>query len=167
MENSNGTTAKVAIWIGVGCLVLVVCLMVGAISGVGGLVWLTQAPDDIAVNVNAPVQVDIGDEFLIEVQVINNSTQPSELSSIDISMEYLDGIVISSSTPAFESTDQYESFGIVYQTYYFHQAIAPGGSLTVTFIGEAIAVGDYAGEIDVCVDSDLSCINNILRTIVR
>src|SRR5688572_16462975 len=103
MENSSGTAGKVAIWVGVGCLILVICIVIGSISGVGGLFWLTQAPQDVVATVNAPVQVDVGDQVLIEIEIVNNSAQASDLSSIDISMKYLEGIVISSSTPTFNS----------------------------------------------------------------
>ena len=166
-ENSSNTSLKVAIGVAVGCLVAVLCLVGGAISGVGGLVWLAQPPDDISVTVNAPTQVEIGQEVRLEVIVLNNSSQTSELSSIDISTGYLDGVVISSSTPPYQSTSQYESLGVQYQTYYFDQTIPSGGSLTVILTGEAILTGDHTGEIDVCVGSDFSCINNILRTLVR
>src|SRR5688572_9636304 len=137
MENSNDTAARAAIWIGIGCLVAVICLVVGAISGIGGLFWLSEPPDDIDVAVSAPAQVEIGQEVRIEIIVQNNSSQPSELASIDIGQQYLDGIVIFSSVPGFESTNEYESLGVGYRTYYFDQTISAGGSLTVVFTREA------------------------------
>jgi hypothetical protein len=167
MENSKGTVAKAVIWIGAGCLISVVCLIVGAISGIGWLLWPAKAPENVALHVNIPVQVDVGDEILTEVTVVNNSTQPFELLSINFSGEYLHGMVISSSTPAFESAIQRQPVGVVYQSYSFHQSIAPGESLTVTFTGEAIHAGDYAGEIHVCADADFICIHKILRIVVR
>src|SRR5688572_33284758 len=106
MENSSNDTTKVVLGFAVGCLVVILCLVAATISCVGGILWVSQSPEGIAFNVNAPVQVDVGDTVLIEVQIVNDSAQQAELSSIDVSQEYLDGIVITSSSPAYESTSR-------------------------------------------------------------
>jgi hypothetical protein len=167
MESSNDTTMKTALGVAIGCLVVILCMIGTMVACIGGLVWAVQPPDDIVFNVNAPVQVDAGDTVAIELRVLNNSAEQVELSSIDFDMAYLDGFVITSTDPAYESVDSYESLDVRYQTYYFHEVIAPGATLTVTLTGEALAPGDFSGEISACIHSDFSCIDTILRTVVR
>jgi hypothetical protein len=167
MDDSIDKTVRVAAFTGAGCLVMLVCFLTGAGSAIGGIVWAVQIPEDVLLAIDTPAQVEIGDEVLIEIKVANNSAKTIELSSIDISTGYLEEIEISSSTPLFESTMEYEDgFGMVYQTYYFYLDIPAGESLTVTLKGKAMAQGNPAGEIDVCVNS-VRCFDNILKTIVR
>jgi len=165
MDDSIDKTLKAAAVIVVTLLVMLVCFIAGAASAFGGILWLGEPPDDVVLTIHTPEQVEVGEDVLIEVIVKNNSTQPTEFTRIDISTGYLDGIDISSSAPAFESTVEGESLGLVYRTYYFYQDIAPGESLTVTLEGKAGAEGNYAGEIDVWFG--FGCFNNIFQTIVR
>jgi hypothetical protein len=162
-ENS-GNTGKVALWFfagGLGVVVGVFCIILFCI---GGLVWLGSPPQDIALSVKAPAQMEVGEDLTLEARVVNNSVEQVKLSSIDISLTYLDGIVITSSDPAYKSVASYSSD---FQTYYFDEVIAPGASLVITFMAEAVRTGDLKGELSACIGSDFSCIDNILRTVVR
>lgn len=168
MSNSN-TAGKIMLWIGAGCFLLAVCIVAGFILGFGGLVWLVREPQNVTVDIDSPVQVQLGDPVQIIVRVTNTSPTSTELSSIDIGAGYLDGFVILSSMPEYVSFDEYPGyFGEEdYQSYYFYQPIASGETLTITFHGEAVAAGDFHGLFDVCVGSDISCLENTLRTIVE
>ena len=167
MEDKADNIFKWTIIVAAGCVVMFVCFVAGGLSTVGGIVWLSELPDDIAVTIDTPAEVEVGERVLIDVRITNKSENATSLSSIDLSTGYLAGIEIPGSTPAFDDTDVFESYGIEYQTFYFEQEVPAGESLTVTLEGKALAAGNHAGEIDVCIGSGFKCFNNILRTLVR
>jgi hypothetical protein len=167
MEDKADDIFKWTIIAAAGCVVMFVCFAAGGLSAVGGIVWLSELPDDIDVTIHTPDEVEVGEWVLIDVKITNKSGEAARLSSIDLSTGYLEGIDVPRSTPAFDSTDTFESYGIEYQTFYFEQEVPAGEALTVTLEGKAVAAGNHAGEIDVCIGAGFKCFNNILRTFVR
>lgn len=167
MEDKADDIFKWTIIAAAGCAVMFVCFVAGGLSTIGGIVWLSELPDDIAVTIDTPAEVEVGDQVLIDVKITNKSEEAASLSKIDLSTGFLEGIDIPGSTPAFDGTDVFESYGIEYQTFYFEQEIPAGEALTVTLEGKAVAAGNHAGEIDVCIGAGFKCFNNILRTLVR
>jgi len=171
METTNTSGGnKTIVWIAVGCLALLACVVVAFFSGIGGLYWIgSQTPDNADILVNIPSEVNSGESFQIEVVVTNTSRTTIVVSSIDISLNYLSGFLIEGTTPPYAETSQYSSIGggETFQTYYFHRSLAPEESLTIVFNGRALAIGDYRGNVDVCIDSEFNCKSDIARTIVR
>ena len=134
MEQQNNN--KTYIWIGVGCLAIIVCVVVVFLFGFGGLVWLgLQSPDNVNISVDAPVSANVRDDVEILVSVTNTSSGSVELSSIDFSMNFLNGFTITNVDPPYSDIGQYDALGggETFQTYYFYRTIAPGDTLILTF----------------------------------
>ena len=170
MENEQNTRAgKIALWAGGGCLVLMIGMVLGCVLGVGGIVWLTLPPENVTVSVDAPIQIYNGDEVEFTVNVTNEGTDTIEIVGVDIGAEYLDGIAIISATPAYTDVlpPDETAWGGAFQNYYFSIPLAPGESASITFTGTTIATGDYGGHLDICIDSDFSCIPKVIRTVVK
>jgi hypothetical protein len=154
---------KAVIGIGLGCVLL--CIAATVLLLVVGAVWVWQiveGPENIAISVDVPVQVTKGEPTTIEVQLANTAPEPQMLHSIDISAEYLTGLAVVGSEPAYIEA---QTFG-EWQSYRFEREIPAGGSLTVRFSGVAVKAGDYSGSIDVCINSGSSCMTLATRTIV-
>jgi hypothetical protein len=169
MEQVNNTN-KSMLWIAGGCLAVIVCFVVVFLFGFGGLLWFgSQTPENVTVRVDAPLDASVGEEFQIQVHITNTGSGTLELSSIDISLNYLNGFAITQVVPPYSDVDQFDSLGggETFQTYYFYLPIEPGVTLTVVFTGRAVLSGDFSGSLDVCIDSDFNCMTNIPRTVVR
>jgi len=169
MDNTNRGN-KTVLWIAVGCLILIVCVLAVVLLGFGGLLWIgSRTPENVAIMLDAPVSVSAGEDVQIQISVTNTSTDVLELSSIDLSLNYLGGFSITQVTPPYSDTNQYNTLSgdETFQTYYFHQPIEPGATLTIILAGTAVLPGDYSGNIDVCIDSDFNCLTNIPRTVIK
>ena len=169
MENTSSGN-KTLVWIAAGCLVLVICVLAVVVLGFGGLAWLgLQTPDNATVSINAPLSANVGDDVQIQIDVTNSSSEPLELSSIDISLNYLNAFNVYRVEPPFSETSQYDSLGggETFQTYYFYLTLDPGETLTIILEAEVVLSGDFSGTIDVCIDSDFNCVSNIPRTVIK
>jgi hypothetical protein len=169
MENKNRGN-KTMVWVALGCLAVVVCILAVVLFGFGGLMWLgSQTPENADVKVNTPPNAGVGDDIKIQITVTNTSSEVLELSSIDISLNYLKGFTITQVDPPYSDIGQYDSLGggETFQTYYFYQSIEPGMTMTIVFDVKAVIPGDFSGVIDVCIDSDFNCVTNIPRTVVK
>lgn len=161
---------KTVLWIAGGCLAVLVCIAAAAFLGFGGLVWLgSQTADEATAALDVPATAQAGEPYTFRITVTNTSSEQIELYGVDISMNFLSGIAVESTDPVYTETSQFDSLGggETYLTYYFHQAVAPGESLTVTFTGTAVTAGDFSGAMDVCINSDYNCITNVVRTVIR
>jgi hypothetical protein len=170
MENTNSGNNKTMIWIAVGCLVVLVCILAVVLFGFGGLMWLGgQTPENASVQVTAPISAKVGEDVEILVTVTNTSDKDMELSSVDFSLNFLNGFTISQVEPPYTETSQYDALGggETYQTYYFYRPIAPGETLRIVFTAQAVLAGDYSGDVDVCIDSDFNCMTNVPRTVIE
>ena len=170
MENEQHfETGKIALWIGTGCIVLVIGMVLGCVSSIGGLLWLTRAPQNVAVSVDAPIQLEAGDKAEFVVNVTNHNEDMIRIKGIDIGADYLHGITIVSVTPDYENYFPPDEtiFGEAFQNYYFSIPIEPGDTVSVTFSGKTIASGDFGGSVEICIDSDFSCISKVIRTVVK
>jgi hypothetical protein len=170
MENEQKfDTGKIALWTGVGCIVLVIGMVLGCALSIGGLLWLSRAPQNITVSVDAPIQIDNGDNVEFIVHVTNDGTETVTITGINLGANYLDGIAIESVTPAYDEVfpPVESAFGENFQNYNFSILISPAETVSVTFNGTAIASGDYGGSLDICIDSNFSCLPKVIRTVVR
>lgn len=164
-RNENNTNK----WIISGCVLLVVFIACCSTAIVGGLIWLGSLSTDgkAQINVTAPTSVEQGQAYAITVEIVNITEQSIMLDSVDISSELLRGFIIQNVEPFYIETYEYGLGEERYQTYAFQTTIPAGGRLTVKFEGEAVALGDFSGEIDVCIDSSFNCKTDIVRMLVR
>lgn len=171
MQTTNSSGGKKTIlWIAGGCLAVIVCALAVVVFGFGGLAWLgSQTPTNTDVVIGVPLEAAVGDQIELTVSIANSGSTAMQLMSIDISLNYLNGIAIDHTDPAFTESSQFNALGggETFQTFYFHQSIAPGNTLTILFNGVAVAAGDYSGSVDVCIDSDFNCATNIVRTVIK
>ncbi len=170
MENTNNGNKKTILWIAVGCLVVIACILGVVLLGFGGLLWVgSRTPTNTDIMVDSPLSASVGDDVRIQISVTNTSSDVLELSSIDISLNYLGGFTITQVTPPYSDIGQYDSLGggETFQTYYFHQSIDPGNTLTILLEGTAVLPGDFSGSIDVCINSDFNCSTHIPRTVIK
>ena len=165
-----GNTQKVVLWITIGCLSLLVCGIVGIVSGVGGLAWIgSQSPQNVNIDLNTPVEVLAGESLTFEISITNVGTESVVLNSIDISTNYLGGFQVLETDPPYIEATQYDALGggETFQTYYFQIPISAGENLTIVFHAQALTEGDFSGLVDVCIDSEINCESDIARTIVK
>ena len=171
METANSSGGnKTILWIAGGCLAILVCAIGVVVFGFGGLAWLgSQTPDNANVVMDVPLEAAVGDEIEFNISVTNTGSTTVQLMSIDISLKYLNGIAIDHATPAYTGSSQYDALGggETFQTFSFRRSIAAGEPLTILFSGLAVSAGDYSGSVSVCIDSDINCAINIVRTVIK
>jgi len=138
---------KKAIVIGCGALAAVAIAAVIGIAVVLG--YMSKDVEGVAVSVNGPRDVVVGQTFDLEVLVANERPRKAlRLSDVDISDQYLAGFTIASVKPKPKSTmhvpiDNSQSFT-------FGVSIPAGGSNSFTFTLRAEKPGIYRGDVDVC-----------------
>jgi hypothetical protein len=169
IANSSGGN-KTILWIAGGCLVIILCAIAVIVFGFGGLAWLgSQKPENLNVSLNVPLNAAIGEEFEFEIAITNTGSATMQLMNIDISLNYLDGIAIDHTSPAYTASSQYNALGggETFQMFSFNQSIAPGETLTIIFSSLAVSAGDHSGNVSVCIDSTFNCAFHIARTVVK
>lgn len=160
---------RLAIGLGIGCGVIgVVCVVLAAtalITGGAFMKWAMQTPEDVNIQVDTPPQTTKGESVVLKIQVENTAAESQSLHSIDISSEYLAGILMVNAEPPFTESQQIPFVDM--QTYTFEQEIAPETTLVVQLFGTAIKAGDFSGQIDVCINSGSVCDTFHARTVVE
>ena len=151
-----------------------VLLICGGIAGVlclsciGGIAWvysIAKAPQNITIQVDAPLEVSNGDRFVVTIQIENTADETQVLHSIDIWDHYLQGIAIVSTEPAYR-----QSYHIPIdntQSFEFYLDIGPHETITITLNATAVAPGDFNSFFDACINSDISYLTYPIRTVVR
>lgn len=158
MEKKSRTGTIIGI--GAGCLFL--CLFVV----VGGVIWLlavTEPPEGITIDLVVPDEVRINEEIIIEISIQNTLPKSRVLKEVEIDATYLDGIFVHDSRPAFYDAWDDDNK----QTYSFDIDIPPNGSETVELDATAIQAGTFTGQVEICIDSVLSCFEYPVLTRVR
>ena len=150
-----------------------VLLICGGIAGVlcisciGGIAWvysIAKAPENITIQVDAPLEVRNGDQFVVTIQIENTADETQVLHSIDVWDHYLEGIAIVSTEPAYR-----QSYHIPIdntQSFEFYLDIGPHETLTITFSATAVSPGDFNSFFDACINSDISYLTFPIRTVV-
>lgn len=124
-----------------------------------------ETPENITISIDAPTTVSADQEFDVVLTVSNTASASQQLVDVDVADEWLEGIVIAGMDPDFK-----DSFHVPVdntQSYNLDLSIPPGGSVTVTISAMAAHAGDWAGDIDFCINSSISCLSRPVRTIVR
>ena len=136
-------------------------LLLVASLGCGAL----EHPENVEIRVEAPFSIDVNQAFEVVLTVKNTGSSNQTLVDVDIADEYLEGVVVSAMDPAFK-----EAMHIPFdntQSYSMDLALPPGQEITITISAFAAHTGDYAGDIDFCINSELSCLSYPVRTIIR
>jgi hypothetical protein len=170
MGNEQGLSLeKFALWGGIGCAGLVIGMIFGCVLSIGGLVWLTEPPDAVTASIDAPIQVDAREKVEFVVNVTNHGEDAVNITRIDVGVGYLKGFTLLSVVPNYDSYYMPEeaSSREQLQSYYFSVPIEPGETVSITFVANAVAAGDYAGSLDICINSGYSCIYKVIRTVVK
>lgn len=155
------TTGKVLTCLGVGCLATVAAVVIALVAGVR---WLAEDPEGVEVTVEAPLQVMVGEELTITATLRNVDTEPRRLVDVDVADEYLAGIAVRSTAPAFVSSSHVPIDGTV--SYSFDLDLPAGSDTRVTFTAVATQSGDWSGDFDFCIDSQVKCVPHLVRTLV-
>jgi len=124
-----------------------------------------SAPENITVEIEVPTRVEVGEQFNVIANITNTGSDAQELNSIDIGDEYLEGVIIYGSEPAYS-----ETFHVPIDNTISHSmmhSIEAGETLSVSFDAEALIEGDYSGAFDVCVNGPVSCLYYSIRTLVE
>lgn len=134
--------------IAIGCLAVALVALAGMLTVGAFLYHVAQDPEGIAITVDAPLDVALGDTFPLAVTVTNvREGQPVTMNDIDIADEYLAGFVVISVDPAEQSSMHIPLDNSM--SYTFNTELAPGDSKTVTFNLRAQETGVFRGEVDV------------------
>lgn len=160
---------KTVLWIAGGCVAILICMLAVFLFGFGGLYWLgSQTAEEVTVKLDISTEMEVGKNVEFRIMVTNISTVPVQLIGIDFSVNYLRGILIETTDPLYTDTYQYPALGgELFQTYSFNKPIAPAETLTIVFNGKAVISGDYNGTVTVCINSDVNCRANVVRTIIK
>jgi hypothetical protein len=138
------------------------------VLGVGGcfvvVSFLLKQPEDIEVSVDAPARVAEGETFLITARARNTGDEPRRLVDLDLADEYLEGVLILGTEPAYRDSMHVPIDNTV--SYEFELAIPPGGVAEVMLEAQALRAGDFSGDFDFCIDSETSCLSSHVRTFV-
>ncbi len=144
-------------WIIVGILVALLLVCGGCtILGAGGLLWATREPEGIALEVEAPETVGVGQEAVVRIRVINQTDRTRRLDSIDIDTTLLENLSITGTEPPavdILTQDDFHSYSFGDVT------IAPQGTLDIQVRFTGQAPGSAQGSIDVCIDGPARCIS--------
>lgn len=105
--------------------------------------------DDFYAVVDAPAMVQKGEPFTVTVRVHNTAASAQTLESLDVGIEWLEGVTLTGSSPPY--TDAFEVPLDGTWSYSYGQEIPPGGSVDVSLQGVGVESGTWRGEIDVCV----------------
>jgi hypothetical protein len=155
-------SGRVLLACGLGCLVLV------GLAGLGAWAtyrWFVSEPEHVTVSVTAPVEVTQGDRFTFVARIRNTAARRQRLVSLDVADEYLEGIAVESTTPPFSEAMHVPIDDTVSYTY--ELPIPPGGEVAVVFNAYAAHAGDWAGDVDFCVNSATDFVSYPVRTIVK
>lgn len=123
--------------------------------------WLID--EYISVNEEYPMEVNIWDTFNMEFSIRNIDNLKHDLYTIDFDNNFLDGIIISDSTPKFLSENE-----IYWMQQYEFKTELPGNTETKVIINaKAIKKWDFWWDLDFCIDEYDMCLFNSIRIVVK
>ena len=122
-------------------------------------------PKHIRAEVDTPLMVKKGQGFEIRCKVHNDSKEAQKLVSLDIADEYLAGVAIESMTPAYSESSHVPLDNTV--SYVLNTLIPAKGTVEVLIKARAVKPGDFAGDIDFCINTDYSFISRQVRAVIE
>ncbi len=119
-----------------------------------------KIPTDFTIYSSSPYELfEIGDEFEFTLDLYNDTSDDHELKTVDIQNEFLDAVEIVSIDP--EPSDQYE-LNDEWTTFEFDQVIDGRTDMVITFTAEVLEEGEFYGDIEACINSVNTCLNDFL-----
>ena len=150
-----------------GCSLLLLCCIITLVLGVGGFaVAGLQPPEGAEFSVDVPSKVQVGEQFEIEISIENTQLEPQNLIAISFALDYLSGIEIIDSNPTFVYQDEFEILEIPIQIFTYEEMILQDEVVTINLLAEAIEVGDFGGEIQICLNTATNCVRIATRTVI-
>jgi len=146
----------------IGCAVLTV-LVALAVAGVLALRTIDWSVENIEVTLSAPEKVRRGEDFQISARVRNTASKPQRLVDLDIDRGYLRGIAIRSAEPPWKQSTNLMGLGT---SFTFDLPIEPGEEILLVLQANALHMGDFAGDFDFCINSELQFLTQTARTVV-
>ena len=101
-------------------------------------------------SIDYPSQVEVGEVFDIELEVINAKSEPVTLGSVDIHSSLLDGFELVGTTPPYDS----ESNVFGFHTLWYDQRISGSEGITMDITLKATQSGRHHGQLEVCTTSE-------------
>lgn len=143
-----------------GCFSSIVLLLILVIIAlVALLVWLGSEPNGIRTRVEADrTMLAVGETMALNVTIENVSLDPVQVNSVGLEADLLDGLTLVQTLvggePQSLPVDE-RDFPVIgtWTEYSLDREIAPGETLDVTFVLEAVEPGSYLGEVTTWVDS--------------
>lgn len=131
---------------------------------VGGATLSTYlVPKNIKVRVDAPLVVNEGESFEIGLHARNEGDTQVTLVAVDISREYLRGIVIDSFDPPYSSS---EPIAFVV-SHHYDIPIDAGQEIEIVLQAHGEIPGNYYEFVSFCIDSPLTCLDYQVLTTVQ
>ncbi|MBT3240784.1 MAG: hypothetical protein HN357_07805 [Chloroflexi bacterium] len=168
MENSSpNRNLLVVIGSIAGCSLIILCCIVTVLAGLGGFAWTSlQAPEGAEFSLDVPAEVKVGEQFEIVISIENTQLEPQNLIAISFALDYLSGVEILDSDPTFIYQDEFEILEVPIQIFTYKEMILQDEIIEIRIFAEAVEVGDYAGEIQICLNSATNCERISTRTVV-
>jgi len=143
-----------------GCFSSIVVLLIVVIAVlVVLLVWFGSEPNDIRTRVEADRRMlSVGETMALNVTIENVSLDPVQINSVGLEADLLDGLTLVQTlvegAPQSLPVDE-RDFPLIgtWTEYSLDRELAPGDTLDVTFVLEAVEQGSYLGEVTTWVDS--------------
>lgn len=144
---------RILIGCGIGLLLLLCFVLIGIV-----LIFVairSDEPENVQIDLNAPISVPAGEPFAVEIEVTNLLTETQVLDSIDLSLDYLEFISVVEVRPS--AVDSFEVPVVRFYSYTFEEEIDTSEHVTVVFEMVGETEGEYSGTIDVCINDGGSC----------
>jgi BatD DUF11 like domain len=155
-------TKTKALLLGCGSALLMVVILIGLI--VGWFVHVSKDVEGIAVSIDSPLNVKVGETFTLKVNIKNEREKSTlKVSDIDIGKDYLDGFVVVSTEPTPKSSMTVPLDDSL--SYTFNTAIPAQSTKAFSFTLRAERAGIFRGDVDVCEGQRF--ITTIAQTVVN
>ncbi len=152
-------------WRAAGISLLVSPFAWGIVLVVAGTFSMIVVPpiENIEVWIDAPMVAKEGEPFEIEWHVRNKSDNEQTLVDVDSGDEYLEGIKIDSSDPAFSEREP----ELFFVSYSYDLPIPPRQEISITLHAHGEARGDYVGDFAFCINHITTCLSYRVLTTVE
>ena len=152
---------KAILW---GCSAALFVALVGVIVVVLFVVHVSKNVEGVAVSVNTPSDVTVGQTFQLEVVIKNVRPRKAlKLSDVDISDKYLSGFSVVSAVPPHKSSMHVPMDNS--QSFTFDISLPAGASTNIVFNLRAEKAGLFRGDVDVCEGTRF--ITDMAQTVVK
>ena len=132
----------------IGCGAAFAFFAVCVIAVVVFVMHVSKDVEGVALSIDSPLDVAVGETFVMKVVVENQRAETFEVGDIDISDDYLSGFSVISVTPA-PKEEQHVPIDNS-QSYTFGVEVPPGETKEFKFELRAETEGVFRGDVDLC-----------------